>query len=126
MAKEAAEQATTPTKVTNIDIVDAVGTLTFAKAVQNFGKEKALFAMKEVARIGGHGLFDDNELMHPLFGGLAMPHPDSVIKPEKADFAGKPEADFYYSAAVEEYEKLRVITAENRKAIGQLFEDLKK
>jgi hypothetical protein len=60
--------------------------------------------MHKVAALGGHGMFVDDEFKSPIFGGLAMPSPDVVKPPAKADYAHLPDSDFYYQAALEEYE----------------------
>jgi len=107
------------------DIVSEIGTLTYPRAVQNFGKDLALSIMHQVAAIGGHGLFEDSDFQSPLFGGLAMPSPDKVIRPEKADFAHLPEAEFHYQAALEQYEELKEKAAANRVAINDLYHSVK-
>jgi hypothetical protein len=107
------------------DLVSEIGTLTYPRAVQHFGKENALAAMHKVAAIGGHGLFEDAHFTSPLFGGLAMPSPDSVIKPRKEDFAHLPEGDFYFDAAVEEYEANKEKASSARAEINEYFQTLK-
>lgn len=103
------------------DLVTQIGTLTYGRAVKNFGKEKALEVLHKVAEIGGHGLFDDRDFLSPLFGGLQMPSPDVVIAPDKAYFANLPEGDFQYSEAMDKYHELQATAAENRSKINDLF-----
>jgi hypothetical protein len=103
------------------DLVSEIGTLTYPRAVQNFGKEKAIEVMRKVAEIGGHGMFEDVHFMSPLFGGLAMPHPDKIAKPEKAQFAHLPEGEFYFQSAMEEYEGFRQRAIADRAAINDFY-----
>lgn len=107
------------------DLVTEIGTLTYPRAVTAFGKDKALDVMHKVAAIGGHGLFEDADFLSPLFGGLAMPSPDKVIKPVKENFAHLPEAEFYYQAALEEYSDLQDKAASSRVAINELYNSMK-
>jgi hypothetical protein len=109
----------------SVDLVTEIGTLTYPRAVQHFGKDRAIDVMQRVAAIGGHGLFEENELKSPLFGGLAMPSPDTVIAPRRADFDKLPEAEFYYQAAMEDFEVMKVRAGNDRKAINALYSDLK-
>ena len=121
MADEKKDNSKTPEP----PLIDQIGTLTYARAVQNFGKENALRAMKEVARIGGHGDFKDEELMSPMFGGLQMPDPEKVAEPKKEDFASVPESDFHYQAAVEEWEEQKKRASKNRQEINRYYKSLK-
>src|SRR5437762_7441379 len=76
--------------VTQPDLVSEIGTLTYPRAVQQFGKENALAVLHRVAEIGGHGKFEDSDFLSPLFGGLQMPAGHSVTKPEKDAIAHLP------------------------------------
>lgn len=128
MGNEDTNKENTPpaaAKAAKGDLVTEIGTLTYPRAVQNFGKERAIEVMQKVAEIGGHGLFDETQLTSPLFGGLAMPAPDKVIKPRKEDFAHLPEADFYFDAAMEDYKVLQEQAAANRVAINDYYLSLK-
>ncbi len=107
------------------DLVTEIGTLTYPRAVAAFGKDQALKAMHSVAAIGGHGLFEDSDFISPMFGGLAMPSPDKVLKPTKEQFAHLPEAEFYFQAAVEEYAELQAKATDSREKINELFNSLK-
>lgn len=106
-------------------LIDQIGTLTYARAVQHFGKENALAAMKRVAEIGGHGMFEDDQLTSPLFGGLAMPDPAKIPEPKKEDFAALPEGDFYYQSALEEWEDGKKRASEDRQTINRYYKSLK-
>lgn len=117
--------APAPSKAAKADLVTEIGTLTYPRAVQNFGKDKALAAMHKVAAIGGHGLFEDSDFLSPMFGGLAMPSPEKVIVPKKEDFAHLPEAEFYFEAALEEYETMKDTAAKNRAEINEFYLSLK-
>lgn len=108
-----------------VDMVADIGTLTYPRAVAAFGKDKALSVLHQVAAIGGHGMFEDSDFLSPLFGGLAMPSPEKVIKPLKENFAHLPEAEFYFQAALEEYEDFKLQAAANREAINDLYLSLK-
>lgn len=121
-----AAETPTPQPKTAADLVGEIGTLTYPRAIAAFGEQNAVHVMKEVARIGGHGIFEEAELRHPLFGGLAMPHPDSIAKPNKADFDKLPEPEFYYQAALEDHATLRRKAADDRAAINDLFNQFKK
>lgn len=103
----------------SVSLVDEIGTLTYPRAVKYFGEEKAIEVMQKVAELGGHGAFEPAELSSPLFGGLAMPSPDKIAKPAKADFAKFPEAEFYYQAALEEHAALQAASSAARKAIAE-------
>jgi hypothetical protein len=124
-ANENSESSSSAAAPAASDLVTEIGTLTYPRAVQRFGKENALAAMREVARIGGHGDFSDEELTHPLFGGLQMPDPEKVIEPRKEDFAKLPEGEFHYQAAVEEAEAVKKQAVANRKAINKYYKSLK-
>lgn len=115
--------ATPPTKKS--DLVSEIGTLTYPRAVERFGKDKAISVLHQVAAIGGHGLFEDSDFLSPMFGGLAMPAPEKVIRPEKSAFAHLPEPEFHFQAALEEYETLKEKAAANRAAINDLYHNLK-
>lgn len=106
------------------DLVTEIGTLTYPRAVEHFGKERAFEVMKKVAEIGGHGLFTEDDFTSPLFGGLGMPNPDQVIKARREDFVG-PEAEFYFQAALEDYEVLKEQATANRVAINDYYLSLK-
>ena len=106
-------------------LIDQIGTLTYPRAVQHFGKENALAAMKRVAEIGGHGEFDDAQLTSPLFGGLQMPDPAKIAEPKKEEFAHLPEADFHYQAAVEQWEAAKQKASANRQEINRYYKSLK-
>lgn len=108
------------------DLVSEIGTLTYPRAVINFGKDDALTVMHKVAEIGGHGLFEDKEFTSMLFGGLQMPSAEVIAKPVKADYAKFPEGEFYFQAAMEEYEETCKKAVENRAAINELFNSYKK
>lgn len=108
-----------------VALIDQIGTLTYPRAVAHFGKENALAAMREVARIGGHGEFDDEQFTSPLFGGLAMPDPAKIPGPSKEDFAALPEADFHFQAAVEKWEAKKQKAIANRQRIGEYYSSLK-
>lgn len=107
------------------DLIDEIGTLTYPRAVAAFGKDKAIEAMKKVAEIGGHGLFEEDHFKSPLFGGLAMPSPDSVIKPRKEDFDHLPESDFYFQQALDEYEITKEQASMARSQINEYYAGLK-
>lgn len=126
MANEpkAADNAPAPA-AKKADLVSEIGTLTYPRAVAAFGKDRALEVMHKVAEIGGHGMFEDSHFTSPLFGGLAMPSPDKVIKPREEDFAHLPEASFHYQAALEDYQVTREQAAANRAAINDLYAGLK-
>lgn len=106
-------------------LIDQIGTLTYPRAVQHFGKDNALAAMKRVAEIGGHGLFDDAQLTAPLFGGLAMPDPAKIAEPKKEEFAHLPEADFHFQAAVEKWEADKKRAVDDRQKINEYYKSLK-
>jgi hypothetical protein len=127
MAEEKKSETPNPpaAKAEKVDLITEIGTLTYPRAVAHFGKDRAIDVMQRVAAIGGHGLFDENELKSPLFGGLAMPSPEKVMAPKKEDFAHLPEADFYFQAAVEDYEEQKTKAAESRAAINTLYTSLK-
>jgi hypothetical protein len=126
MAEEKKSESPSPAKAEKaVDLVTEIGTLTYPRAVQHFGKDRAIDAMQRVAAIGGHGLFEEDELKSPLFGGLAMPSPDTVIAPRRADFDKLPEAEFYYQAAMEDFEVMKTTAGKNRKAINDLYTSLK-
>lgn len=120
-----APAATSTAKPKMADLVSEIGTLTYPRAVTAFGKDKALEVMHKVAAIGGHGLFEDADFLSPLFGGLAMPSPDKVIKPVKENFDHLPEAEFYFQAALEEYAELQDKAAASRVAINELYNSMK-
>jgi hypothetical protein len=103
------------------DLVGEIGTLTYARAVKAFGKDKALEVLHKVAQIGGHGMFDDNDFLSPLFGGLQMPSASVVIAPNKDDFAGLPDGDFHYEQAMERYGEQQAAAEKNRSAINDLY-----
>ena len=107
------------------DLVSEIGTLTYPRAVQNFGKDKALKVLHTVAEIGGHGMFEDSYFLSPLFGGLQMPDPDKIAKPQKEDFAGRVDGDFWFQAALEEYETVRKQAVANRAAINDFYNEVK-
>jgi hypothetical protein len=128
MAEEKKSESPSPAKAEKaVDLVTEIGTLTYPRAVQHFGKDRAIDAMQRVAAIGGHGLFEEDELKSPLFGGLAMPSPDTVIKLRvKRILISCPKADFYYHAAMEDFEEHENhMPAESRAAINDLYASLK-
>lgn len=106
-------------------LIDQIGTLTYPRAVQHFGKSNALAAMRRVAEIGGHGHFEDEHFMSPLFGGLQMPDPAKILEPKKEDFASLPESDFHFQAAVEQWEENKKKASANRQEINRYFKSLK-
>lgn len=105
--------------------IDEIGTLTYARAVQRFGKDRALEVLRKVAELGGHGFFEDDQFKSPLFGGLQMPDPDKVEVPREEDFAHLPEASFHFAAAMEEHEKAKNNASDNRKKINEFYKSLK-
>lgn len=107
------------------DLIDQIGTLTYPRAVQHFGKDKAIEVMHKVAEIGGHGLFEESHFKSPLFGGLQMPDPAKVEPPREADFAALPEAEFHFAAAMETFEEQKKAAGENRKRINDLYKSVK-
>jgi len=123
-----ADETPTPAaapKEPTVALIDQIGTLTYPRAVQNFGKENAIAVLHKVAEIGGHGLFSEADFKSPLFGGLAMPSPDKVIVPKKEDFAHLPEAEFYFQAALEEYEENKHKASAAREEINAFYLSLK-
>jgi hypothetical protein len=123
----AADTAAQPAKETaKADLVTEIGTLTYPRAVAAFGKDNALSVMRQVAEIGGHGMFEDAHFLSPLFGGLGMPDPEKVIKPQKEDFDHLPEGEFYFQAAMEDFAGLQKTAAGNREKINELFNSFKK
>lgn len=121
-ATDAAESDKKPGRTA---LIDEIGTLTYPRAVAAFGKDRAIGVMHKVAAIGGHGMFEEDHFKSPLFGGLAMPSPDSVVKPRKEAFAHLPEADFYFQSALEDYEVTREQAAAARTEINEYFNSLK-
>ena len=120
-----ADETPTPPASKKKDLVSEIGTLTYPRAVQNFGKENALKVMHKVAELGGHGMFEDVHFTSPLFGGLAMPSPEAVKPPQKIEFAHLPEADFWFQAALEEYEENKKKAVDVRAAINDFFNEVK-
>jgi hypothetical protein len=116
-----------PERAPDISLIDQIGTLTYPRAVANFGEANALAAMREVARIGGHGEFDDAHFMSPLFGGLAMPDPAKIPEPKKEEFASlTPEnQEFYFGKALEEWEKNKQRAIGDREKINAYYSSLK-
>jgi hypothetical protein len=110
---------------TSKEPVDSIGTLTYPRAVENFGKEKALAVLHEVARIGGHGQFTDADFLNPLFGGLQMPDPTKIPEPKKEEFAHLPEAEFHFAAAKEQHEELKKRAVANRGEINKYYKSIK-
>ena len=108
------------------DLVSEIGTLTYPRAVQTFGKENALAVMHKVAEIGGHGMFEDVHFMSPIFGGLSMPSPETVRPPQKFEYAHLPESDFWFQAALEEYEENKKKAVDVRAAINDFYNEVKK
>lgn len=106
-------------------LVDEIGTLTYPRAVQRFGKERAIAVMQKVAELGGHGMFEEAELKSPLFGGLAMPSSETTKPPQKVDFEALPESEFWYQSALEEFEDLKKKATDRRLAINKYFAGLK-
>lgn len=119
-----ADEQPTPSKK-KADLVTEIGTLTYPRAVQHFGKDKALQVLHKVAEIGGHGMFEDSYFLSPLFGGLQMPDPAKVSVPNKADFAGRPDGEFWYQAALEETEEIKKQASANRDAINDYYHEVK-
>lgn len=115
----------TPAPAKKVDLVSEIGTLTYPRAVKHFGKEKALEVMHNVARIAGHGQFEDAQFASPLFGGLAMPGIEVLHAPTKADFAHLPEADFWFQSAVEEFEVIKEQALSARNEINDYYAGLK-
>lgn len=107
------------------DLITEIGTLTYPRAVQNFGKEKAIEVMHKVASIAGHGMFDDVHFKSPLFGGLAMPSPEAVRPPQKFEFDHLPEAQFWFESALEEYEENKKKAIDVRATINEYYLSLK-
>lgn len=122
---ETAKDAAKTSAATDLPLIDQIGTLTYPRAVQHFDKSNALAAMKEVARIGGHGMFEDDQLTSPLFGGLAMPDPATIPEPKKEEFAALPEADFHFQAALEVFETSKKKASADRQAINRYYKSLK-
>lgn len=119
------ENVNTAPKAKVPDLVGKIGTLTYPRAAQNFGKENALKVMHEVARIGGHGMFEDAHFLSPLFGGLAMPSPETVRPPQRSEFNHLPEADFWFEAALEEFEENKLKANAARAEINEYYASLK-
>jgi hypothetical protein len=94
--KEQNPPPATPPAKSNTALVDEIGTLTYPRAVTNFGKENALAVMHKVATLGGHGMFVDDEFKSPIFGGLGMPSAEVVKPPQKEDYDNLPDSDFFY------------------------------
>lgn len=107
------------------DLVTEIGTLTYPRAVANFGKDRAIEVMNKVASLGGHGMFEESHFKSPLFGGLAMPGPEKIPVPKKEEFAHLPEAEFYFQAALEEYEENKAKAVDARAAINEYYAGLK-
>lgn len=108
------------------DLVSEIGTLTYSRAVENFGKDRALSVLHQVAAIGGHGMFEDSDFLSPLFGGLAMPNPNNVISPKRENFASfGVDQDFRYQEAMDDYKVTQEQTAANREKINELYNSLK-
>lgn len=107
------------------DLVDQIGTLTYARAATHFGKDRAIEVLRKVAELGGHGYFEDDQFKSPLFGGLQMPDPAKIPEPKEEDFAALPEAAFHFAAAKEEHEKAKGLAVENRKKINEFYKSLK-
>lgn len=123
MAKASEDQQSQqgPAPSAKPDLVGQIGTLTYPRAVENFGKENALKVLHKVAEIGGHGMFDDKDFLSPLFGGLQMPSAGAVIAPEKEAFASLPDSDFHYKQAMERYAELQATAENNRSLINDLY-----
>jgi len=105
--------------------VESIGTLTYPRAVQYFGKDKAIEVLRKVAEIGGHGHFEEDQFKSPLFGGLQMPDPEKIQEPRLEDFAHLPEAEFHFAAAMETVEENKKAAVENRKRINEFYKSLK-
>lgn len=110
-----------PAAKAKADLVAEIGTLTYPRACAHFGKEKALEVMHKVAEIGGHGMFEDVHFMSPVFGGLQMPSPEVVGKPDKAEYDKMPEGEFWYQSALEEYEAAKADAIVKRAAINDFY-----
>lgn len=121
-----ADETPTPAaKSKKADLVSEIGTLTYPRAVQHFGKDRALQVLHKVAEIGGHGMFEDSYFLSPLFGGLQMPDPSKVAVPQKSDYANRPEGEFWYQSALEETEKIKQQASANRDAINDYYHEVK-
>jgi hypothetical protein len=119
--------AVEPQQQQSADLAAQIGTITYARAAARFGKERALAVMKRVAEIGGHGHFEDEELTSPMFGGLAMPNPETVAKPEKEEFASIPDEDareFYYQEALGQYKLHREKASADLAKINEYYNSL--
>lgn len=115
-----------PAPAAPADLVTQIGTLTYPRAVENFGKDRAVAVIQQVALIGGHGFFDEAEIKSPLFGGLAMPDPAKVMAPRDEEFpATMPDREFHIAAAHEEYEGFKKKAAADRAKINEFFNTLK-
>lgn len=119
------ENTPAPTAKPKVDLVTEIGTLTYPRACAAFGKDKAIEVMNKVASLGGHGMFEESHFKSPLFGGLAMPGPEKIPAPRAEDFSHLPEAEFYYQAALEEYEENKLKAVDARAAINEYYSSLK-
>ena len=108
-----------------VDLVTEIGTLTYPRAVAAFGKDRAIEVMHKVAALGGHGMFEDSHFKSPLFGGLAMPSPDRIPAPRAEEFSHLPEAEFYFQAALEEFEEKKSKAVDARAAINDYYASVK-
>jgi hypothetical protein len=119
------DAAANSTPASKTPLVDEIGTLTYPRAVQRFGKDKAIAVMHKVAEIGGHGMFEEAEFKSPLFGGLGMPSPENTKPPQKMDYEHLPESEFWYQSALEEFEGKKKDAADRRLAINKYYASLK-
>jgi hypothetical protein len=124
--KEQNPPPATPPAKSNTALVDEIGTLTYPRAVTNFGKENALAVMHKVATLGGHGMFVDDEFMSPIFGGLGMPSAEGVLPPQKEYFDRLPDSEFFYQQALDDYEINKEQASAARVAINNLYKEFKK
>lgn len=124
MAEKEQKEPKEPTAA-KVDLVTEIGTLTYPRAVAAFGKDRAIEVMHKVAALGGHGMFEDSHFKSPLFGGLAMPSPDRIPAPRAEEFSHLPEAEFYFQAALEEFEEKKSKAVDARAAINDYYASVK-
>lgn len=111
------------------ELVDQIGTLTYPRAAQHFGKDNAITVMRKVAEIGGHGFFEDEQFKSPLFGGLQMPDPEKVTEPRREEFLkasdDESEREFYFQEALGVFEQQKKAAVENRSKINEFYKSVK-